>query len=356
MFERNNNKFNSLPSDDVESFPSDIVGELSVAEYEELQYHLSWGATPLAGAEYPAVMRLQNQIVQPLLLRRVEQSAPEAMPAPLRQFMEQSFLTRFTGRAMKNYDAYSERLVKTPPQAIGAIFNEQHERSIQGLAVPGELLIVRRVLGMKAVELARLTHSYGTMIEKLDPMRAVVAEAVASQGGTMFPSTEYREQYKLRSADLLMSPERQDEAMGLLMTRRRMIGMLADDTAILERSSFVVPIYDGSSFDPTLSARMRRVPLADNPNRMQQLEAEGRLLEVVPGLLDDNNFDAAIPLSTTIFAYNQTTSQEISERANNNKSHDDLERIRRMTLAEANYKPKDRQTMMENYNNESLET
>jgi hypothetical protein len=355
MSERRNDIVTATTPDEVEVSPFDIMNNLSNTQREELQYHLSWGATPLAGSEYPEVMHTQNEVVRPLLLHRVETGAPEGMPEPLRQFMEESFLTRFIGRAVKNYDAYSERLVKTPPSEIGTGFAEQHELAIRGLAQPERLLVVRRTLGMKAVELARLTHSYGEKIEELDPMRKVVAEAIKAQGGNMYSVANYKEQYKLRSTDLLMNPERKDEAMGLLMTRRRMIGMVDDDTAILERSSFVVPIYDGSPFNSTLSARMRRVPLLENPDRMKQLETEGRLLEVVPGLLNDNNYEAAIPLSTTIFAYNKVTDQEIKERARCNKSHEGLMRIRQMTLAEPNYKPKDMKTMTENYNNESLD-
>lgn len=326
---------------------------LPILSSEELKYHLSFGASPFAGIEHPEVQRSQNHIVRPLLLQRVEQSAPANTPDSLRQFMEQSFLTRFTGRAMRNYEAYCERLEKTPAELISPEFNDVHDRAMRGLASPSELLIVREVLKMKSIELARLTHPYGAKINELDPMRHSVAMAIRRFGGVVFQPDECQDQLKLRSTDLLMNPERKDEAMGLLMTRRRMIGMLEDDTAIMERSSFVVPIYQGSQFDPELSRRMRAVPLIENKDRMAQLEDAGQLSDVVPGLLKNNNFSAAIPLSTTIFAYNRTTATEIKEYklAHGNLSTRDV--IVAMTKKERFYKPSDLESITDRYNEEN---
>lgn len=279
-------------------------------DVSEMERHLGTGATPLAGAEYPDVQKMQA-LVKKELLRRIIRSAPEGTSLPVRSFMVHSFLTRFQGRASKNYDSYAERLVKNPP--ADPLFAESHEGGLRGTEPPEGLLIVRRTLGMRAIELARLTHPYGAMIDQLDVMREEVATAITNQGGVLFDPEDYHEKYKLRSTGLLLDPERNEQVMSLLITRRRDFGMVDDDTLVMERSSFIVPVYEGSEYDPVLSKQMRQVPMMDNPDRIHQLEEAGRISEVVPDLLKANNFTAAIPQSTTIFGYNQATDRLIEQ-------------------------------------------
>lgn len=296
----------------------------------ELERHLNTGATPLAGIEYPDVQKMQND-VRVALLRRIARSAPQETPLFVRSFMVHSFLTRFAGRASKNYDSYAERLVTDIPADAPPDFFEQHERAMRGTASPEELMIVRRTLGMRAIELARLTHPYGAMIDQLDLMRDDVAVAVASQGGILFEPRDYNEKFKLRSTGLLLDPERGEQVMSLLITRRRDSGMVDDDSLVMERSSFIVPVHEGSAYDPTLSKRMREVRMVDNPHRLEELAEVGRIHEVVPELLKSNNFSAAIPQSTTIFEFNQTTDREIDARKASLPASNSLERIRALT-------------------------
>lgn len=353
MSERNTFSFNYASHNEERSLDSWAVSKSQTQK--GLDYHLSWGAAPIAGSEYYDVGFNQANVVLPMLAERVENNMPSDMPDPLRQFIVRAFRARFIARDMKNYDAHSERLVKTAPRDISTTFYEQHDRAMRGLAMPEELMIVRRTLGMKAIGLAQLTHPNGVMIDQLDSMREAVATAVEQQGGIIFEPKDYNEQYKLRSTDLLMSPERHDEAMGLLMTRRRMTGMVEDDTAILERSSFVIPIYPGSKFDPVLSRRMRRVPVVNNEYRMQQLEEAGDLKRVVPDLLRNNDFSAAIPLSTTIFEFNKTVRDEIEAQRKLNKPTPTRKSILQLMKSEKNYLPRDLEIMTENYNSETQE-
>lgn len=285
---------------------------LQTQEVSELERHLGTGATPLAGAEYPDVQKIQAQVKKELL-RRIIRSAPRDTPLPVRSFMVHSFLMRFANRDSKNYDSYAERLFQAAPAEASPHFSELHERALRGTASPEELIVVRRTLGMKAIELARLTHPYGVMIDQLDVMRDEVATAITNQGGVLFGPEDYHEKYKLRSTGLLLDPNRRGQVMSLLMTRRRDSGMVDDDTLVMERSSFIVPVHEGSEYDPVLSRRMRAVPMMDNPHRLEELEEAGRISEVVPELLETNNFTAAIPQSTTIFEYNQVTDRLIEQ-------------------------------------------
>lgn len=279
-------------------------------EVSELERHLDTGATPLAGAEYPDVQKIQAQVKKELL-RRIIRSAPHDTPLPVRSFMVHSFLMRFANRDSKNYDSYTERLFQTAPADTDLDFSNCHERALRGTASPEELIIVRRTLGMKAIELARLTHPYGVMIDRLNGMREETATAITGQGGVLFDPEDYNEKYKLRSTGLLIDPERREQVMSLLITRRRDIGMVDDDTLVMERSSFIVPVYEGSEYDPVLSKQMRSVRMIDNPHRIQELEEAGRIKDVVPELLGSDNFKAAIPQSTTIFGYNQSTDLQV---------------------------------------------
>lgn len=296
-----------------------------------MERHLSTGATPLAGIEYPDVQKMQNEVVRKELLRRIIRSTPQDTPLPVRSFMVHSFLTRFAGRASKNYDSYVERLVADIP-TDSPEFTEQHERAMRGTASPEELIIVRRTLGMRAIELARFTHPYGAMIDRLDVMRNEVATAITNQGGILFEPRDYNEKFKLRSTGLLLDPDHREQVMSLLITRRRDSGMVDDDSLAMERSSFIVPVHEGSAYDPALSKRMREVRMVDNPYRLQELEEAGRIHEVVPELLETNNFKAAIPQSTTIFEYNQTTDHEIKAHKASLPTNNTLARIRELTM------------------------
>jgi hypothetical protein len=301
-------------SDDDKSSYLDAIHSISSQSQEELEYHLSWGATPLAGAEHPDVRYLQDRVVQPLLLHRVETSAPEDTPPLIRSFMEHSFLMRFAGRASKNYDSYAERLVQDIPDDADPEIALYEQRALRGTASPEELIIVRRTLGMRAIELARLTHPYGVMYDQLDAMRDDVAKAITNQGGVVFEPKDYNEKYKLRATGLLLDPNNREQVMSLLITRRRDFGMVDDDTLDMERTSFIIPVHAGSAYDPVLSKRMRKISMVNNPNRIQELEEAGRISEVVPEILEAKDFKAAIPQSTTNFEFNRITDAQIEQR------------------------------------------
>ena len=314
MVERKpNDPIEVIITDDEQSSYLDAIHSISSQSQEELNYHLSWGATPLAGAEYPDVRYLQEKIVRPLLLHRVETSAPEDTPALIRSFMEHSFLMRFASRVSKNYDSYVERLVQTVPSDADPEFSLYEERALRGTASPEELIIVRRTLGMRAIELARLTHPYGVMYDQLDLMRDDVATAITNQGGVVFEPEDYKEKYKLRATGLLLDPNNREQVMSLLVTRRRDFGMVDDDTLSMERMSFIIPVHKGSAYDSKLSAQMRGISMVNNPDRIRQLEEVGRISEVAPELLDAKDFKAAIPQSTTNFVFNRTTNMTIEQ-------------------------------------------
>ena len=301
-----------FPDDDKSSY-LDAIKSMSLQCQKELEYHLSWGATPLAGAEYPDVRQLQDKVVQPLLLNRVETSAPEDTPLPIRRFMEESFLMRFAGRASKNYDSYAERLVHDIPDDVDPEVALYEQRALRGTASPEQLIIVRRALGMRSIELARLTHPYGVMYDELDMMRDDVAQAITNQGGVVFDPEDYNEKYKLRATGLLLDPNNREQVMSLLITRRRDFGMVDDDTLDMERTSFIIPVHEGSVYDPVLSKKMRKISMVNNPDRIRQIEEIGRISEVVPELLNTKDFKAAIPQSTTNFEFNRTTDNQIEQ-------------------------------------------
>jgi hypothetical protein len=327
---------------DLVSSPSFVTDQ----EKSELDYHLSTGATPLAGAEYPDVKKMQ-EVVRQLLLKRTEDNAFDDIPEELKSFMIDCFSNRFNARALKNYESYVERLNYIDPSDMSDEFHDQYERSMRGLASPESLIIVRRTLGMKAIELARATTSYGAMVELLEPMREEVGAAIKRQGGIVLDSVDYQDKFKIRTADLLVSPDDHEEMMGLLVTRRRNVGLLDDDTLVMERSSFVIPTYEGGAYDPELSRAMRRVKLANNPDAIQQLHEAGRIDSVVPQLIQAQDFRAAMPQSTTIFAFNKTTDQQIKERNVRQKPRRAREYMMSMTRKEPNFRPGDIKEMTE---------
>lgn len=274
-----------------------------------IRHHLEWGATPLTTVGRPDVASMQLRVFD-ALIDRTEKSAPIDVPEELRQFVLHSFMNRFHGRAQHNQISYNERL-KQDFSGLDPVVVKMHERAITGQATPAELLVVRREFGLRSIELARLTHPYGERIEQLDRMRHAVDYGILANGGIVFESEEDQDvKYKIRS--LSRDAETPEEIKhGFLMTRRRRIGVEGDDTHIHERSSFVVRMDEAGGLDENLVNEMRKVKLTKDETWIKDMSAAVKLEEVIAALLKEDNFHTIIPLSTTVYAYNKTTGNEI---------------------------------------------
>lgn len=282
----------------------------STPEHKEgIRHHLEWGATPLTAIGRPDVSVMQARVFDELESRTTK-STPADVPKVLQDFVLHSFMNRFHERALHNQISYSERL-KTDFDGIDRRMLEMHERAVTGNADPAELLAVRREFGLRSIELARLTHPYGERIEQLDRMRHAVEYGILANDGIVFTSEEDQDvKYKIRSLSRdIEAPNEMN--YGFLMTRRRKIGIEGNDTHVQERSSFVVRTDEAGGLDPVLVKELKKIKLSQDETWLNDISAAIQLEQIIPVLLKDDNFQTIIPLSTTVYAYNKTTRDQI---------------------------------------------
>ncbi len=272
----------------------------------------NWGATPLN--QYFDNETNEHQMnVKQILEERTVYMPPELgeIPTDVQSFVTSSFIARFTSRGMANFDNFGQRLVRSSD----GILPEQEsliERAITGDASPAEIIYVRKLLGIGSAELGCLTHPYGKNIQALEDMRASVEVAVMLHKGRMLDEDDV---YKVKQADNLyfthMTRSMKD---AFLMTRKRDLAVLPDDSVVRERSSFIIRIDEASEFDQRLADNIRKVVVHNNPSWTEHIAKAGRLNEVVPPMLENNEFAKAIPLSTTIYNFDRNIMNKIKVR------------------------------------------
>ena len=266
----------------------------------------TYGATPL-----DRMVTLQQQLelareLQELTYRNI----PDDVPIELIDYVHTTFAARFHSRAEANEENYMTALVSKDAFASDESILSMFERGELGQASPSELLKIRELRGIRSVELACLTHPYGERITQLPEMREVVSKHVELLGGSYYedPTTRYRvKEFVGQSRGSNVFEE------GVLMTRKRTLGLMPDGTIIRERSSFVLRLDDASPFSAEEISKMKAVDTS-KPNWQQELTQVGQLDEAAKILLDSDEFSLAIPISSTIYAYNPATARVIEER------------------------------------------
>lgn len=271
---------------------------------------MTWGPTPL-NPFYDKVL-LQQSKTQDKLHRLTTEDVPETTPEHIASYVSGVFLSRFHGRGMANYDNCMTALeMDTLEYAEDPRIRDMYDRCLKGQANPAELLYVRNQGVMRSVELGCVSHPYGKHMEHLYTMRDVINETVALYGGR-FGSGE---KYSVKSFDVSVQGLSNSVALGdaFMMTRKRDIAVLPDDTHIRERSSFIVRTDPQSNFDQRLAFAMHHVTIRGNDAWEKQVCQAGHLEEVIPPLLENDDYLTAIPLSTTVYAYNPTAERQIRQ-------------------------------------------
>ena len=265
------------------------------------------GATPLNHqAAYP-----QQRFILSELQQMLDANEAENIPAEVVEYIKNTFEARFNGRSVANYENYFSALHSREEFADDGLLQEAIDRAEVGQATPAELMIIRSVLGIRSVELACLTHPYGTRLRPhLETMRNHVMKNVELMGGEYFQEPETRYRVKACVGEFGVQG---DCSKGLLMTRKRTLGVLPDGTVIRERSSFVLRTDDPSIIPAEVIAQLNQLDM-QAPDWQDKAVEVGQLDKIVQALLEDDLFDLAIPISTTIYAYNQEMTTLIEER------------------------------------------
>lgn len=275
---------------------------------ELLPLDLRWGATPLMTSLdlYPEVVRRQHEVFD-ALLERAEMNAPEDVPNSLREYVEMSIMHRFSNRAIRNSDSYLDCLC---PDG----YTPHLESALHASATPSQLFDVRRAKQMRSIELARITDPYGAFTDELEPMREAVETGIVENGGILIDPADQKIKYKLRQSDIIADPSRDTISDGFLVTSKKTIGLLDDDTHVIERTSFIIRTDTASGLDPDLIAALRSVKVKENDNWIAEIDEIINLDKFIPSLLAENDPSSLIHLSKTYYAFNKTTDEQIKSR------------------------------------------
>ena len=275
----------------------ELVEKLTTAPAGDLLTH---GATPL-----DRIATINQQVAVRENRQKLADTPPEELDIPSSIVAEVSstFKKRFEDRGVANDHNFTTCLEKEHLDELDPDTRHMLDRARFGQASPAELLYLRNVLGIRSVELACLTHPYGEGIkEYLEPMRDAVKYGIEALGGQYLPNAVPI--FAIKEAII-----EDGKLIGLLITRKRLIGMMPDDTMVRERSSFILRM-DSSEIDDVDYQRFLSYDYAD-PAWEKQLIDETEIEEIIKELLENDKFGDAIPISSTIYAYNQGTTKEV---------------------------------------------
>ena len=289
------------------------------------------GATPL---DQLRTFRQQDALLKELL--EYTYGVPDGISLQLAAYIHETFGDRFNSRATANNDNYTTSLLNKSVYEDNTAIMEVIDRGETGHASAAELLLVQKLLGIRSVELACLTHPYG---ERMDPllyeMRDLVAMSILALGGELseevepnfrvkevilndVPVEKWAEVYTLNNTQRLALADNYGGISGFLMTRKREIGRMPDGTIIKERSSFVLRADSESPVTQRDIDAMREVPFSCD--WQDEVVKAAHLDEIAGTLLHMNEHTFAVPLASTIYAHNLQFAEMTRRRHGVNES------------------------------------
>lgn len=285
-----------MPERPVEFTPPLVQENSLIVEFERVSLNargepLTWGATPLVLS--PDVVLQQNDVKSQIASLFEQGNVPSYVSRGLAEYIEVLNMSRTYNREDHNRNSFAYR-GKTDLDGVPLEALEVLDRSLKGFASPAELLLIARILEIPTIELASLTHPYGQRIELLEPMRDAVSDAVDILGGHKI--IDKAPTYEVKGCD---NPHDPASMEGIHMTRKRIIGILSDGTEIMERSSFVILV---DNLPQEVADKIRGIQYgkvwAEDVLHSEDLDV------LIPMLLEDDVYDTAIPVSTTVVAIN----------------------------------------------------
>lgn len=302
--------------------PIDVLVDLSACNKHGKPE--DFGATPL-----DSLLTMQQQISLRHHLEVLAGNPPVDVPLIIADYVQETFRDRFIARGYANDENYHTSLLKPADYADNKSVMALIDRAEQGLASPAELLVVRQLLGIRSVELACLTHPYGRRIDDyLETMRSTVRSGVLLMGGEYMPKeprlrvknvilanvpkAKMPEVYALSNRERIAIADQYGGVAGILKTRKTTLGSMPDGTLIKERSSFILRTDPESAIT---QAELDELLEYDQDNNWEDAAVRGSSLEQSAlTLLNSDMFTQAIPISTTIYAYNKETARLVRQR------------------------------------------
>lgn len=268
---------------------------------------LTWGPTPMVRS---AEVALQQRHVKPVIESFFEKrNRPKDISPEVAEYIEMIHMQRTLKREARNNDSYYFRGVndfsKFPDEMIEMIQRAEKGKKIS----PAELLYLAQVLEVPSIELASLTHPYGARIEMLPVMREAARGGIVLHGGEVYEDPPVR--FEVKNANDY-SPEKMK---AISMTRKTDLGELPDGTYVTERSSFVVildkiPEAQAQAIRGINAGRDHKEYKWDPDQVLEYINHNG----VMPEWLENDQFDVAVPIATTIVAFRGDLSEKLFKR------------------------------------------
>ena len=304
----------------------------------------TWAGSPL-NPQDDEVKPLQARVYDILDARAATACQDPALhlSEQLKDVVDVCATQNFYRESTRNYESYCN----TPkPAIVHADYKEAFEKARFGMATPGEFLDIRADISMPSVEVAKLSHIGGILLEYLPVMRDATEEAIIERGGILTNnSVDTTRLFVVGTNSIMFNGDpSHKKTLGVIMKRKRTIGSLPDGTIIKERSRFILRTDDESPLDDKLIRAIRQVKIEqkDGPGNTYRwlndqfmgyidgFESAVRqaVAELEASLQDptsENSYDTIIPLNTTAYAYN-----EAAERRNTSEK---LQRARQRRAA-----------------------
>lgn len=170
-----------------------------------------------------------------------------------------------------------------------------------------------KYLKLPSVELGSLTHPYHEhlLYPNISDMRSSTRQAIVMHGGIVFDDASIEQdytRYEVKGADRM---DDMKQARGLHMTRKRTLGMLPDNSYVIERSSFIVLL---DALPESCQNDIRSIQFEGNDAWYRQVLAVNKFYDHVANLLKNDVFEVAVPLSTTIVSINDALDEELTSK------------------------------------------
>lgn len=273
----------------------------------------TWAASPLNPYENDEVKEIQRHVYEALEDRTEEacRSQVHLMPAELQDILRVTAVQNFHRESSRNYESYCN----TPKPIIAHSYLRDAETNARlGRATCGELLDLRQDMQMASVEIAKLSHIGGILIEQLPIMRQAVDRSILERNGHLTDSeTENGRLFVVNTDSMIFYNDKvRVPTNALVMKRKRTLGDLPDGTIIKERSRFIVSV---ENLPHDLRAAVRNVPILPKEGQGDTykwlndsyLGNISELQEKIWDCLEQNDYETVIPVSTTAYAYNPET-------------------------------------------------
>lgn len=241
-----------------------------------------WEATPLDLSD-PKVRKHQEDVerrFQNLILKK----RPVAISAAVAEYAHDMLSAFRDQRDSRNISSFMARASEAPTRAMllphkdlvlpDESYRAVYDRARRGTASMDELHVVRSVLGMPSIELAKLSFAYGARTEYIQPMHADVAKSL----GTLTLQHHRLDVYPLTASHYTAERERRYAAITLQV--KDTLGQRDDDGSFVKANNiYICRVGDDSVFSQDVAQVLMKWVSA---NRQADLDGkEGPSIDVL---------------------------------------------------------------------------